>query len=173
MSPSHAGAASIPPRPKGAALEHSIRIDAPANVIWEVLADVDGWGRWNPVYPQAKGSIGRPGDPIHLTISLPGMKPQQSSAKVFHSLPGQALQFGATAFAGLVHATRYIEIEPSSDGSCTVVNGEAFARVLGPTLVRMVGAKIDDGLRRQNEGLKAAAEARWQEARAKLDSLEE
>lgn len=153
---------SMPARPHGTALEQCIQIDAPADAIWEVLADVGGWGRWNPVYPEASGSIGE-GDGITLTIALPGMKPQKSSAKVFHSIPGQALQFGALAFAGLVQATRYIEIERSGPASCTVVNGEAFGRLLGPTLVRMVGQKIDDGLRRQNEGLKAAAEARWRD----------
>ena len=122
---------------------------------------MDSWGRWNPVYPEAKGSIGV-GDPIALTIALEGMKPTKSSAKVFHSRPGEALQFGALAFAGLVRATRYIEIIPTAPTSCTVVNGEVFGRLLGPTLVRMVGAKIQNGLRGQNAGLKATAEAKWQ-----------
>ena len=150
----------FPLRPRGTALEDQVQIDAPADVVWEVLADVDGWGRWNPVYPEAKGSVGV-GDEIALTIVLEGMKPAKSSAKVFHSKPGEALQFGALAFAGLVRATRFIEIAPRSPTSCTVVNGEAFGRLLGPTLVRMVGAKIQNGLRGQNAGLKAAAEAKW------------
>jgi hypothetical protein len=153
---------SLPARPRGVALEQCVEIDAPADVVWEVLADIAGWGEWNPVYPEASGSIGK-GDAINLTIALAGMKPQKSSAKVFHSIPGQALQFGASAFGGLVHATRYIEIERIGPASCMVVNGEAFARLLGSTLVRMVGQKIDDGLGRQNAGLKAAAEARWRE----------
>jgi hypothetical protein len=148
----------FPARPKGAALEHQIEIEAPASRVWDVLADVGRWGDWNPVYPSARGSVGL-GDKIALTISLPDMKPQKSTAQVYHSQPGSALQFGATAFAGLVHAGRYIEITPLSPERCRVVNGEAFGRILGPTLVRMVGAKIEDGLRRQNEGLKTAAEA--------------
>ena len=157
----HEQGTHFPPRPRGAALEDWVQIDAPADVIWEVLADVDGWGRWNPVYPEAKGSIGV-GDGIALTIVLEGMKPAKSSARVFHSRPGEALQFGALAFAGLVRATRYIEIMPTTPTSCSVVNGEAFGRLLGPTLVRLVGSKIEEGLRGQNAGLKAAAEAKWQ-----------
>jgi hypothetical protein len=88
------------------------------------------------------------------------MKPQKSSARVLHAIPPVALQFGAPAFAGLVHATRYIEIEPLTDRSCTVVNGETFGRLLGPVLVRLIGTRVGDGLGRQNEGLKAAAESR-------------
>jgi hypothetical protein len=161
MNQSDAGAGTrFPSRPRGAALEDHIQIDAPADVVWEILADVGGWGSWNPVYPEAKGSIGV-GDAIELSIVLEGMKPAKSSARVFHSLPGEALQFGALAFAGLVRATRYIEIMPITPTRCMVVNGEAFGRLLGPTLVRLVGAKIQDGLRGQNTGLKAAAEAKW------------
>lgn len=158
----------FPARPNGAALEDQVQIDAPADVVWQVLADVHGWGGWNPVYPEAKGSIGV-GDAIALTIALEGMKPTKSSARVIHSRRGEALQFGALAFAGLVRATRYIEITPTTPTSCRVVNGEVFGRLLGPTLVRLVGAKIDKGLRGQNAGLKAAAEAKWQARTAQGD----
>jgi len=155
----------MPPRPKGAKIEQTVEIDAPASVVWEVLSDVGGWGRWNPVYPEASGSIGV-GDTIEIMIALEGMKPQKSSTKVFHSLPGQVLQFGTPAFAGLAHATRYIEIEPLSDSSCRVVNGEIFGRLLGPLLVRLIGAKLDAGMKGQNAGLKTASEAKWRERAA-------
>jgi len=161
MSRTNAGTnLALPPRPKGATVERRVRIDAPADAVWEVLADVEGWGRWNPIYPSARGSIG-PGDTITLTIALPGMKPRISSATVLHALPPLALQFGAPAFAGLLHATRYIEIDPLTDRSCTLVNGETFGRLLGRALVALIGTRVGDGLRGQNEGLKASAESRW------------
>jgi hypothetical protein len=152
-------ASGMPPRPSGRSVEQSIAINASPEMVWAVLADVDAWGGWNPIYPQASGSL-IPGATIALTIVLPGMKPQKSTATVFHAFPGRAVQFGASAFLGLLHATRYIEIYASPSGGCTVVNGETFSRLLGRPLVRMVGEKISNGLQRQNDGLKAATESR-------------
>ena len=37
-------AGSGPPK-----IEHRIGIQAPADVIWEILADIPGWEAWNPL----------------------------------------------------------------------------------------------------------------------------
>jgi hypothetical protein len=145
-------------RPDGAAIEDSIVIEASAEAIWAVLADVDGWGRWNPVYPEAHGTIA-PGGSIAMTIRLPGMKPQKSVAKVFRCVPGREVQFGASVFGGLLRATRYIEIEQQAPRRCTIVNGEAFAGLLGGLMARRIGPRIAEGLRLASAGLKRAAEA--------------
>lgn len=153
----------LPKRPRGRAAEHRIEIAASADTIWSVLADVDHWGGWNPVYPKASGSLA-PGGRIDLTIALPGMKPQKSPASVLIAMPGRALQFGAAAFGGLLFATRYVEIHPLDGGRSMVVNGEAFRRPLGGLLVRAMGSRIEDSMRLQNEGLKAKAESLQQAA---------
>jgi hypothetical protein len=146
-------------RPNGIAIEDSTAIAASAEAIWAVLADVDGWGRWNPVYPEARGTMAI-GGTIAMTIRLPGMKSQKSVAKVVRCEPAREVWFGASVFGGLLRATRYITIAPAGDGGCHVVNGEAFAGLLGGLMARKIGSRIAEGLRMASAGLKRTAEAR-------------
>ena len=148
---------AMPPRPPGRSFERSIAVDAPAERVWAILADVGGWGEWNPVYPQASGSL-QPGATIALTVALPGTKPQAFTARVLHAVPPRALQFGAPALLGLLYATRFVELHPGPSGGCTVINGETLSRAMSGPLARLAGRTIGEGLRGQNEALKAAAE---------------
>src|SRR5262245_6601842 len=43
--------------PSGVRVEHRIGIQAPAEVIWELISDVGGWSSWNPLYAKASGSL--------------------------------------------------------------------------------------------------------------------
>ena len=52
-------------------LEHRLGIRAPAEAIWDVIADVERWAEWNPLYPKAAGVI-RIGAPLELELALPG-----------------------------------------------------------------------------------------------------
>ena len=56
-------------------IEHRIGIAVPAEVIWDIVADVPGWEAWNPLYPSASGVI-RIGEVLNLTLALRGQKPE-------------------------------------------------------------------------------------------------
>jgi hypothetical protein len=32
-------------------IEHRIGVQAPAEAIWAVIAEIERWGDWNPLYP--------------------------------------------------------------------------------------------------------------------------
>ena len=148
----------LPPRPGGFALVDEIAIDAPPERVWEVLARVEGWGAWNPVYPAASGTLVED-SPLALTVQLPGNKPLAMKATITAVAPPAALQFGASALGGLLRAVRFIEIHPIGDGtSCRVVNGEALSGPLAFLFKRISEPAIGKGLKQQNAGLKAAAE---------------
>src|SRR5258708_40122698 len=66
-----------PPKPPpGVRIEHRIGIQAPAEVIWEVISDLKSWEQWNKLYPKASGQI-RIGGTLELTLGLPWQQPQQ------------------------------------------------------------------------------------------------
>lgn len=58
--------------------------------------------------------------------------------------------------------TRYIEIDNLAEASCIVSNGEYFAGLMGPAVVRRMGGSVRRGFIAMNEALKTRAEARWQ-----------
>lgn len=156
--------ASAPSLPRGSSVEHRIEIGVPADFIWELLEDVNGWSSWNPIYRAASGSIGI-GDSIDMTVALPGMKPQNVKAKVLTSIPKERLHYGSPALGGLLRATRYVEIESPAPQSCIVTNGEVMSGLLGRLVARGVGPRVREGLQQMNEGLKEAAETKWREKR--------
>ena len=148
--------------PKGIRVEHRIGIQAPAEAIWELIHDVDGWSRWNPLYAEASGAI-RIGGTLNLTVVLDGMKPQPARATVLEWVPNEQLHYQTVGLGGLVRGTRYVEIEQLAEESCIVSNGEIMGGLLGPTVARQVGGKVFRALRGMNEALKEQAETRWRE----------
>jgi len=144
-------------RPAARGVEHRIEIAAPAATVWRVIADLDGWGSWNPLYVQASG---RPvvGQAFAMTIALEGMKPQKARATIVTVEPEALLEYAIANLGGLVKAFRYVEIEPLDPGSCAVRNGEIMTGLLGGLLGRALGEKVRKGLQGMNEALKVRAE---------------
>ncbi|HEY8574071.1 SRPBCC domain-containing protein [Phenylobacterium sp.] len=160
-----AGAIAPPPRPKGIPIEHRIGVQAPAEVIWQLIYDLEGWSRWNPTYPRAAGEI-RLGATLDMTLTLPGRDPQEIQPVVLEWVPNEQLHWKLSLMNGLVKTIRYIEIEQLAEASCIVSNGEIFAGVLGKTVVKQAGGAIRRGFMAMNEALKEQAEAAWRARQA-------
>ena len=144
-------------RPAQAGVGHRIEIAAPASEAWAVIADLDTWESWNPLYIQASGTT-RPGARLDMTIALEGMKPQKARATVVTVEPPALLEYAIVNLAGLVKAFRYIEITPLGADRCVVSNGEIMSGPIGNLLARVVGPKVATGLEAMNRALKAKVE---------------
>ena len=141
-------------------VEHRIGIQAPAEVVWGVLADLRNWGEWNPTYPKASGHI-RIGAILALTMTLPGNHPQEIEVTVLDWVPNEQLHWRMTGQRGFMKTTRYIEIEALGDASSIVSNGEFFGGLLGPSFAKRAGRTFYRGFLGMNEALKARAEEAW------------
>ena len=149
----------FPPRPAGHGFDASIEIDAPPEQVWAVLADIDSWPNWNPIYPEVSGMPVQ-GSELALTVALPGAKPQKTRAKVSCVVDGCAIHFGAVVMLGMLKAVRFVEVHPIDNGRTLVINGEVFSRLFGPLLAKFAGQAIEHSMNKQNAGLKQAVEAR-------------
>lgn len=141
-------------------IEHRIGIAAPAEVIWEILADVPGWEVWNPLYTKASGVI-RIGEALVLTQALPGQKPEVIRPRVIDWVPYEQLHWANAAGGGLVKTLRYIEIEKLSEEGCIFSNGEFFSGMLSPLVVNMMRHPIKNGFAALGEAMKLRAEAAY------------
>src|SRR3569833_4249527 len=151
-----------PPKPPaGVRIEHRVGINAPAEVIWEVISALKSWSQWNKLYPQASGQL-RIGGTLELTLDLPGQKPQQIKPTVLEWVPTEQLHWRLSMMGGLVKTTRFFEIASLAEESCIVSNGELFAGMMGPSIGKRMGRTIYRGFVEMNEALKARAELLWQ-----------
>ncbi len=144
----------------GVKLEHRIGIQAPPEAIWEVLADIQNWSSWNPLYTKADGVL-RIGAQLTLELALAGRAPQTIRPVILDWIPNEQIHWRLTAAGGLVKTTRYIEIEKLNDAACILANGELFAGLLGPLAVRSLRRPVRAGFAAMGEAVKARAEEAW------------
>ncbi|HVI34531.1 SRPBCC domain-containing protein [Phenylobacterium sp.] len=150
-----------PKGPTGIRIEHRIGVQAPAEVIWDVLYDLERWHEWNPLYPRAVGQI-RLGETLDMTLALPGQAERQIQPVVLEWVPNEQLHWRLTLMGGLMKSIRFIEIDALSEAGCIVNNGELFQGLLAKSALRQVGRSVHRGFGQMNEALKARAEAAWQ-----------
>lgn len=150
--------------PTGFRVEHRIGVQAPADVIWEIVYDLPRWSEWNPTYPSAEGNV-RIGETLNVTLALPGQPQQALKPRVLEWVPNEQLHWRLTMLHGLISTTRYIEITQLAEANCIVDNGELFGGLMGPSLGRRMGRAVRRGFEAMNEALKERAEAVWRERR--------
>lgn len=143
-------------------LEHRIGVQAPAEVIWEILADVPAWPEWNPTYPRAAGTI-RYGERLRLTETLPNGRPHAIGAVVLDWAPNEAIHLRFSRLAGLLTGVRYLEIEVLSETGCIFSNGDLFTGIVGPFVARRMRRTLRRAYAAMGEAMKDRAEARWRE----------
>ena len=163
LGPKPIGEAKLPPAkpPPGVRIEHRIGIQAPAEVIWEIVRDLARWNEWNPTYPKASGEI-RIGGPLEVTAALPGQPPIDLKPVVLDWVPNEQLHWKTSSMGGLVKTVRFIEIETLAETGCIVANGEYIGGLMGGSVTRRIGRSAYRGFLAMNEALKIRAEAEWQ-----------
>ncbi len=140
-----------------ARIEKRIGVRAPTDRIWEVLADLPRWDRWNPVETGVEGTIAFGGQ-IALTETFEGLPERRVVGKVGEWQPYAQLVW--TENRGLwFRVTRYFEIEELEPGSCIVSNGFIFSGLRGEMFFDRRRKQLRHGVDAIAEGWKAAAEA--------------
>ena len=154
-----------PKAPSGLRIEHRVGVQAPAEVIWEVLSDLKSWSQWCKLYPKAAGEI-RIGSVLELTLALPGQAPREIRPTVLEWVPNEQLHWKLTMMGGLMKTVRYFEIETLAEASCIVTNGEILGGLIGPRVGKRMARNIYRAFVDMNDALKARAESLWQARQA-------
>jgi hypothetical protein len=155
------GCDDMPGRPRGKCLGHRIEIAAPPELVWDFIADFEGWEDWNPLYVESLGRA-EPGATIRFKVRLEGMKPQSGAAKVLMMEANERLEYAMSGLGGLLRTYRFVEIDELSPTACTVTNGEIMSGPLGAVVSRALGEKVGRGLAAMNQALRRVAERKWQ-----------
>lgn len=138
-------------------IESRVGVRADSQVIWDIIADLDGWGRWNPYESDASGAIAF-GGAIRLTERLPGLPERFAAYGVGEWQPLAQLVL-LEKRGWLFNTVRYLEIEELERGSCIVANGIIFSGLRGELFhdrhrktIKAAYAEIGEGLRKLAEG---------------------
>ncbi len=145
-------------------IEHRIGIAAPADVIWELISNIDGYAGWNPLYPEGRGKL-TIGQTLQLTEAIPGRQPRQITPVIVDWEPSAQILWRQND--GFMSRTvRYIEIETLSETGCIFANGAFFHGMLGEQKAKSARGAIFKGYEQLGEVVKRLSEERWREQSA-------
>lgn len=144
-------------------IEHRIGVQTPAEPIWAMISDINGWSAWNPLYPQAKGEV-QFGAKLDLTVAIPGEAPREIHPTVQDWTPNEQIIWTLSMLGGLIRSTRYIEIETLENGNCIFSNGEIFQGPLMGFIPKKTRRAIKAGFAKFGETVRDRAEAAWKAA---------
>ena len=151
------GAEAIPLR-----VESRAGIQAPPDIIWEVLSDIDNWPSWNPIYPKASGRLGI-GQQLDLTLALPGLPQRHLTPYVADWVPETQILWTERFMGGLVKTVRFIEIEKLGPASAILANGELVDGLLAELWLHKRRRAMKAGFAAMSEAVRQKAEALWRE----------
>lgn len=163
LGPKPIGEAKLPPAkpPPGVRIEHRVGIQAPAEVIWEILSDIDHWGDWSVLYPRATGQV-KIGAPVSATLALPGEEPREINPQIIEWVPYEQIIWGDIQWRGWSRSTRYFEIEEMAKTACAFSTGELFDGFISKRYGNKYRRAMKKGFAAMGEALKVRAEAEWQ-----------
>ena len=138
-------------------IEHRIGIAASPEVVWGVIADLERWGEWNGLHPEARGriSIGGQLEVAELLEGEPGRLHQVTIPDWTPEI--QLVWVNKRGF--LSRSTRYFELEDLSGDACLLANGEIFDGLRGEGWARPRRGLFHAAFEAINEAIKARAEA--------------
>ncbi len=139
----------------------TVEIDAPPELVWEVLTDLAAYPRWNPFTIEVRSTL-RVGDPIDLTVRMSrlGWTVKQRERVSEVRAPERLAWTMKLGSRHLVNAERIQRIERLPSGGSRYTTEDAIAGALAPLVFAIFGTSLEDGFRAMAAALKAEAEQR-------------
>jgi len=135
-----------------------IVINAPAELVWDILLDFKNYGEWNVFCPSVKGEP-VVGAALEMQVDL-GNGLQQQVEYVTRLDPHHSITWSMENKPGdPVHADRTQRITPIDEGSCRYLSVDEFSGEFVPQMMEAMAEVVELGFNRCAEGLKARAEA--------------
>jgi hypothetical protein len=139
-------------------IETAIEIDAPADRVWQHLADTSAYPEWNPFTTRVEGTVAV-GEVVKLFVELGGRKVVRKH--VISRVDGERRELGwtiRTRRPWLMRGERLQRVEVVDAGRCRYTNREEVAGLAGPIVGLFFSGAIRGGIEALGEALKRRAE---------------
>ena len=141
-------------------LRTEITIDAPAEIVWDVLMDLERYSEWNPFIIESSGRAAV-GERLTNRLHAPGGKTRTFRPTVTEVQNEQAFEWlGRFGIPGLFDGRHRFELRTTGSGQTTFTHSERFTGVLVPLMRSSLDTETAASLTAMNEALKERAEAR-------------
>jgi len=135
-----------------------IEIDAPAEVVWEILVDFERHPEWNPFIEEISGEAEQ-GSRLALTVRPPGGSAMSFGPTVLAADEARELRWlGRVGLPHIFDGEHRFVLEPLGAERVRLVHSECFRGILVPLLWRRFAARTREGFEQMNRALKQRAE---------------
>lgn len=133
-------------------------IDAPAELVWQVITDFPRYGEWNPFVPECRSSL-VPGEPIDMLVRVSGSSPRKQREWIRSHTPGRELSYSMKPVPpGALHSLRSHTVTPLSDDRTRYESHFELGGWLHPVVVALLGKNLRRGFEGMTDGIKEQAE---------------
>jgi hypothetical protein len=135
-------------------------INAPIELVWDVLVDFANYGLWNEFCPSCEGEP-RLGSPLKMQVDL-GMGLQEQVEYFSRIEPCTVLAWRMENRPGdPIHAVRTQYLKQLSPTRCSYSSVDEFSGEAVPAMMEVMARAVEDGFNRCGSGLKDYCEKRY------------
>ncbi|MGQ4596708.1 SRPBCC family protein [Nocardia sp. R6R-6] len=144
-------------------IDLAVDIDAPAELVWQVITDFSRYREWNPFVSQCRSSL-VPGEPIDMLVHIRGSRPRKQREWIRSHTPGREFGYTMTPIPSRpLHSLRSHTVTPLPDNRTRYESHFELGGWLHPLVVALLGknlrrgfADMTEGIRKQSESLRTS-----------------
>jgi hypothetical protein len=138
-------------------IEQTLDVEAPPEVVWQVITDLPRYGEWNPFVVACRSSL-VVGDPIVMRVHVFAAFAQTQRETVLEHVPGTRLCYGiAGAALGSLKSRRCHDVEALEDGRTRYRSRFALDGWMAPMVGALLGARLERGFAAMSAAVVARA----------------
>ena len=140
------------------AIDRTVEIDAPADVVWQVLTDGASYGEWNPFVLECSSTF-EPGSPIDMKVVLVG--PPKKQREFIHSFTA-GVEFSyrmKPAPLGLLRSERSHTLTSLPDGRTRYDSHFELFGPVSPIVAGLLGRALQKGFGGMTDAVKSRSES--------------
>ncbi|WP_040780882.1 SRPBCC domain-containing protein [Nocardia pneumoniae] len=140
-------------------IDLAVDIDAPAELVWQVITDLPRYGEWNPFVSECRSSL-VPGEPIDMLVHLSGASPRKQREWIRSHTPGREFSYAMKPVPlGALHSLRSHTVTPLADDRTRYESHFELGGWLHPVVVALLGKNLRRGFEGMTEGIREQAES--------------
>jgi uncharacterized protein YndB with AHSA1/START domain len=140
-------------------IDATVDIDAPVELVWQVITDFPRYGEWNPFCVECRSSL-VPGEPIDMLVKLVGSTPRRQREWVRTHTPGHELSYAMKPVPlGALHSQRSHTVTALGSDRTRYESHFELAGRLQPVVTALLGKALERGFAGMTAGIRRQAES--------------
>ncbi|WP_216914826.1 SRPBCC domain-containing protein [Nocardia noduli] len=143
----------------GFVIDAAVYIDAPADLVWQVITDLPRYGEWNPFVKRCESTL-EPGAPIDMLVTVIGSAPRKQREWIRTNIPGRELSYSMKPVpAGALRSLRSHTVTPAGEHRTRYESHFELDGWLHPVVAAILGRNLRHGFEGMTAGIQLRAES--------------